>query len=284
MSNSAVHKDTSIHSSRPTEAFYRLRHLLPGAIAMAGVAGYVNSVLLGFFHAPVSHMTGAVSRTGLDLAEREHHDVWAGLMIMGGFLLGAVLAGLMIGAKRLTPNRRFGLALALEGVLLGLATYLLLNNHRMGLPAAALACGLQNAIGSSYCGLQIRTTHITGMVTDLGSMMGQWIRHRWVDRRKFFFFFMVFLGFGVGGYAGALADKKYGPISLVLPAVAVFLAGVAYYLFVTLSSIEMLPDAPARTSHGEPQPETPIVAPPAASERDPVIRRREVTKAPPPSA
>ncbi len=282
MSESPVQKDTSIHSSRPTEAFYRLRHLLPGALAMAGVAGYVNSVVLGFFHAPVSHMTGAVSRTGLDLAEREHHDFWAGLMIMGGFLLGAMIAGLMIGAKKLSPNRRFGIALALEGVLLGLATYLLLNNHRLGLPAAALACGLQNAIGSSYCGLQIRTTHITGMVTDIGTMMGQWIRHRWVDKRKFFFFIAVFLSFGVGGYVGALADKKYGPIALTLPAAAVFVAGVVYYLFVHLTTTEILPDAPPRTSQGEPAlpplPEAPsklqVHLDPLA-ERDPVIRRRE---------
>src|SRR5689334_21907378 len=109
MSEPSIERDTSIHSDRPTEAFYRLRHLLPGAAAMAGVAGYINSVVLGFFHAPVSHMTGAVSRTGLDLAEKDRGDVWAGLMIMGGFLLGAVLAGLLVGARRLTPNRRFGI-------------------------------------------------------------------------------------------------------------------------------------------------------------------------------
>src|SRR6185295_11686497 len=66
--------DTSIHSDRPTEALRRFRHLLPGATAMAAVAGYVNSVVLGFFHTPVSHMTGAVSRTGIDLAG-ERKDV-----------------------------------------------------------------------------------------------------------------------------------------------------------------------------------------------------------------
>jgi uncharacterized membrane protein YoaK (UPF0700 family) len=187
----------------------------------------------------------------------------------------------MIGAKKLSPNRRFGIALALEGVLLGLATFLLLNNHRLGLPAAALACGLQNAIGSSYCGLQIRTTHITGMVTDIGTMMGQWIRHRWVDKRKFFFFIAVFLSFGVGGYVGAVADKRYGPISLTLPAVAVFIAGVVYYLFVEVRAAEILPDAPPRTPQGEPAllPPLPETAPPPplppAPERDPVIRRRE---------
>jgi uncharacterized membrane protein YoaK (UPF0700 family) len=250
--------DTSIHSDRPTEILRRFRHLLPGAAAMAAVAGYVNSVVLGFFHTPVSHMTGAVSRTGVDLAEHRG-EVAANLMIIGGFLLGAVVAGLLVGAKKLTPNRRFGIALVLEGALLGLATFLLLHEHRLGLPAAALACGLQNAIGSSYCGLQIRTTHITGMVTDLGTMIGHWIRHRWVDRRKFLFFLGVFLAFGMGGYAGAVADGKYGPIALTLPAVAVFIAGVVYYLFVHMATAEMLPDAPPRIeSHPLPTPSSDV--------------------------
>jgi len=278
--------DTSIHSDRPTEALRRFRHLLPGATAMAAVAGYVNSVVLGFFHTPVSHMTGAVSRTGIDLAG-ERKDLGASLMIMGGFLFGAILAGLLVGAKKLTPNRRFGIALALEGLLLGLATWLLLHDHRLGLPAAALACGLQNAIGSSYCGLQIRTTHITGMVTDLGTMMGQWIRHRWVDRRKFIFFLMVFLAFGFGGYVGAIADRKYGPIALLVPAVAVFLAGVFYYLFVHIATADMLPDAPPRNYEAAPDARPAIEAHPLPEapqnlhinlekppEPDPIIRRR----------
>lgn len=274
--------DTAVPSERPTKILRKFRHLLPGAAAMAGVAGYVNSVVLGFFRTPVSHMTGAVSRTGVDLAEHQG-DVAANLMIIGGFLLGAVIAGLLVGAKKLTPNRRFGIALALEGVLLGLATYLLLHERRLGLPAAALACGLQNAIGSSYCGLQIRTTHITGMVTDLGTMIGQWIRHRWVDRWKFVFFLVVFFAFGLGGYVGAVADGKYGPLALTLPAVAVFLAGVVYYLFVHMAAAEMLPDAPPLDYEAEPDARPRIEthplpglppAVPGSAGSDPLLRRR----------
>src|SRR5258708_22478190 len=97
-------KDTSVHSQRPNRAFYKLKHLLPGALALAGTAGYVNSVVLGFFHSPVSHMTGAVSRLGLDIAERGGKDIWASVGIVLGFLAGATTAGLLVGARRLGPH------------------------------------------------------------------------------------------------------------------------------------------------------------------------------------
>lgn len=247
-------KDTSIHAQRPNKAFYRLRHLLPGAAALAGTAGYVNSVVLGFFHSPVSHMTGAVSRLGIDIADRSgRHDILAGVLIIIGFLAGSTIAGLILGARRLAPNRRFGAALILEGILLAVATMLLRGEHRLGLPAAALACGLQNAIGSSYCGLQIRTTHVTGIVTDLGLMIGHWMRLHVVDRRKFLFFTVVFLAFGLGGYLGAIADDKFGPISLVLPSAGCVVAGIVYS-FMVIRYGRILPPPPAPPPPNAPPP------------------------------
>ena len=75
---------------------------------MAGVAGYVNSVVLGFFHIPVSHMTGAVSRTGVDLAE-QRGEFWSSLMIIGGFSLATwlseKLSNEVASRTRLTNNR-----------------------------------------------------------------------------------------------------------------------------------------------------------------------------------
>jgi uncharacterized membrane protein YoaK (UPF0700 family) len=136
------------------------------------------------------------------------------------------------------------LALILEGLLLGLATVLLQREHHLGLPAAALACGLQNAIGSSYCGLQIRTTHVTGMVTDLGLMIGHWLRLHVVDRRKFVFYSTVFIAFGVGGYLGGVADNHFGPISLVLPAGGLIVTGLVYRFAVVRYGINILPPPP----------------------------------------
>lgn len=237
-------KDTSVHSPRPRRAALRLPHLLPGGAALAATAGYVNSVVLGFFHAPVSHMTGAVSRVGIDVAERGGRDIWAGVAIIVGFLLGSILAGLLVGARRLAPNRRFGIALALEGVLLAVATLLLRSDQRFGLPFAALACGLQNTMGSSYCGLQIRTTHVTGMVSDLGMMLGHWMRRQPVDFRKFKFFAAVVLAFGLGGYAGAVADIRFGPTALLLPAAGCGIAGIAYSLLVVRLGARILPPPP----------------------------------------
>lgn len=39
-----------------------------GGATLAGVAGFINVCLLGFFHVPVSRMSGAVSRLGGDVA------------------------------------------------------------------------------------------------------------------------------------------------------------------------------------------------------------------------
>ena len=87
-----------------------------------------------------------------------------------------MLAGMIVGAWKLIPGRRYGVAMIVEGCLLGSATRLFLHKHRLALPAVSMACGLQNAMSSSYCGLMIRTTHVTGIVTDIGVMLGHWLR------------------------------------------------------------------------------------------------------------
>lgn len=204
-------------------------HLVPGALVFAAMAGYINSVVLGFFATPVSHMTGAVSHLGVDLAAGRPRDALSSALIVVGFLGGGVLAGMIVGAKKLIPGRRYGLALIVEAGLLGLAVVLLTGRHRLGLPAVAMACGVQNAMTSSYCGLMIRSTHVTGTVTDIGVMLGHWIRHRRLEVWKITFLSAVFLSFGLGGWLGAWIDLRYGPASLVLPALGCAAAGVAVW-------------------------------------------------------
>ena len=117
-----------------------------------------------------------------------------------------------------------------EGCLLGVATFLFVYKQRLALPAVAMACGLQNAMSSSYCGLMIRTTHVTGMMTDIGVMIGHWIRHRQIEGWKLRFLMMVVTAFGVGCWLGQIADVRFGPAVLALPAAGFIIAGTALAL------------------------------------------------------
>ncbi len=205
------------------------KHILWGAMALGGTAGYVNSVTLGFFDTPVSHMSGAVSRLGLEAAEGHVAGALGSLSVIVGFLLGAMMAGIFVGAVKLSPSRRYGAVLMLEGVLLLVATWLLLRKISGGPMLAATACGLQNAMSSSYCGLMIRTTHVSGVVTDLGVMIGHWLRHRRIVTWKLKFLLALLFSFGGGGFVGTFFDLIYGPICLLLPAVSCLVAGAIFY-------------------------------------------------------
>ena len=222
-------------------AFKQVRYLLPGAMALAGTAGFINSVALGFFRTPVSHMTGAVSQFGMDSADGRWLDSFATATIILGFLIGAALNGVIVGALRLIPGRSYGVALIVEGALLGLATALLMNQHRMALPAISMACGLQNAMSSSYCGLMIRTTHVTGIVTDIGVMLGHWLRHRQIEGWKVRFLTTVAVSFGAGCWIGQLADVRIGPVCLAFPALGCVLAGSVLWFAYHRGLVDLMP-------------------------------------------
>lgn len=206
-----------------------MKHIFPGAVALSGTAGYVNSVVLGFFDTPVSHMSGAVSRFGLNIAKMDLHGSLGSLGIVLGFLCGAMLAGVFVGATKLVPSRRFGAVMVIEGLLLLGATWLLMHSSAWGPLLAATACGLQNAMSSSYCGLMIRTTHVSGVVTDMGVMLGHWLRHRRIVTWKLHFLVALLLAFGSGGILGACLDIAYGPLCLLMPAVGCTLAGAVFF-------------------------------------------------------
>lgn len=220
--------------AKPSQALRRaIRRERPwifaGAAALAGLAGFVNVVVLGYFHVPVSHMSGAVSRLSIDLASRDTVDLKLIVGIVAGFLAGSAVSGAVIGGSQLVPGRRYGVTLCLEAALLALATLLLVRHHSLGVPLAAMACGVQNGMASSYLGLTIRTTHVTGIVTDLGVMLGHWVRERRVQGWKLLLLATLLLGFLLGGTAGALALAWIGMWALSLASAGCFVAGLAYF-------------------------------------------------------
>jgi len=198
---------------------------------LSSVAGFVNVVLLGIYHVPVSHMSGAVSRLAIDVTTVNRADLRGALAIFIGFLCGAILSGLIVGATQVRPGRRYGITMMLEGLLLTTSAILLLCQKRSGIPVAAMACGLQNAMASSYYGLIIRTTHVSGMVTDIGVLLGQLIRYRRLEVWKLLLLMMLLGGFFAGGLIGGLAFAKIGTPALFLAASGCLAGGLCYYVW-----------------------------------------------------
>ncbi len=196
-----------------------------GGAALAGIAGFVNACVLGTFQVPVSHMTGAVSRLSRDVATANAADLGTVAALVVGFALGAVGSGIVVGGSSLRPGRRYGAVLVVEGVALALAAVLLGTSTVAGVALAAFACGLQNAMASSYYGLVLRTTHLTGIVTDLGVLLGQRLRGQPVPAWKWVVLGALVAGFFAGGLAGVVAVGRAGPAALGLPAAACLVAG-----------------------------------------------------------
>jgi len=183
-------------------------------------------------------MTGAVSYLGIEYAAGRMHAAIVTLSIILAFMAGAAFGGFIVGAETLGPGRRYGISLIFEGALLAFATVCLLSGGSFGVSLIAMACGLQNATSSSYFGLMIRTTHVTGTVTDIGVMMGHLLRHRHIERRKLVLMVGVVAAFGGGVVAGALSDGIWGSSSLAIAAAGCIVAGGIIALFPKLLGIQ----------------------------------------------
>jgi uncharacterized membrane protein YoaK (UPF0700 family) len=203
-----------------------------GAGALAGVAGIVNVVgFLGFQHQAITHLTGNTSLLGAALASGDLQGAMALLGAIGAFVAGAALSGLVVQDSTLRLGRRYGVVLSLEAALLCAAVPLFEQQRFAGVLCAAVACGLQNAMATTYSGAVVRTSHLSGMFTDLGIMLGHAARRMPVSRRRLWLCLVVIGCFFAGGVLGAWLFASVGYAALYAPAALTGGTGVAYFAY-----------------------------------------------------
>jgi uncharacterized membrane protein YoaK (UPF0700 family) len=214
-------------SAKPTPLWITI-----GALLLSLAAGYVNAVgFLGIHHHGLSHVTGQVTLVSIRLAEGDAADAYRGVTVGLWFFAGAVLSGVILKRAELSRRgRRYGVAMVAEGLLLGVAAALLVRGSDRGEYLAAMACGLQNAMATSYSGSVLRTTHMTGVVTDLGILVGHWLRREPLEVQRLKLLALLLGGFLTGGVLGAVGFVHLGPLALAVPAVVMATAGVGFTL------------------------------------------------------
>lgn len=203
-----------------------------GSFCLAAIAGAVNAIgLLGFDHQGVSHLTGTSTLLGLSLVSLDGSGGLHLFLILLSFVAGAALSGAIINGAVLRLGRRYSVALVIEGLLLLLAMVSLGRGSSSGHFLASAACGLQNGMVSTYSGASIRTTHVSGLFTDLGTMLGARLRGHSIDTRKATLFLLLISGFTLGGSVGAYSFQRLHFVALALPAAGAFCLAAVYWAY-----------------------------------------------------
>jgi uncharacterized membrane protein YoaK (UPF0700 family) len=211
---------------------------------LAFVAGAVNAGGFLAVKRYTSHMTGIVSEVADDLVLGNVALALAGMAFLLAFVSGAATTAVLINwARRRHMHGEYALPLMLEAVLL--LTFGLLGANlnvliEVFVPTTVLILcfimGLQNAIVTKISSAVIRTTHMTGIATDLGIELGRMLYWNYSQKANAAHFVKAdhdrlaihatILGlFFTGGIVGALAFRSIGfyatvPIAAVLMVLA----------------------------------------------------------------
>ena len=198
---------------------------------LAFVAGAANAggfLAVGQY---TSHMTGILSSVADNLVLGQLVLAGAGVGAVLAFLLGAMTTAWLVNwGLRRELRSAYGLPLMLEASLLlvfGLFGAAISLFTTVFLPlTVVLLCfimGLQNAVITKISRAVIRTTHITGLLTDFGIELGKLLYvnrqlgHQPVraNRQRLRVHGQLIACFFLGGLAGALGFKYAGYISTV---------------------------------------------------------------------
>lgn len=201
-----------------------------GAFLLALNAGMLNVMgLITVLHQSISHMTGNVSLFALALLDTNYDLlVYLGLITLC-FVIGSFYSGVILGNSNVQLGKRYGMPLTLVSIFILLCWLFLPYFPRYALLWASTAMGIQNAMVSHYRGTIIRTTHLSGVLTDIGLALGYIARGLKVDPRRLILHFLILFGFLLGGILAAILYHYLHIDAFLIPALLMGVISIQYW-------------------------------------------------------
>jgi uncharacterized membrane protein YoaK (UPF0700 family) len=205
------------------------RWLLPAGAVMSVIGGIINTIcLLSFVRQPVTHVTGSVSSFAAAIAVGDSAALLRFAAVLGAFFAGAMAGGAIARERTLALGRRYGVGMLAQAVALAAAAPLLDAHNILGVCLAAFAASLQNALASTFSGALVRTSHLTGMVTDLGIYLAHALLRLPIVRLRVRISVTIVFGFLFGSLLGAVGLRYLGNGMLYVLAVPIGVAAIGY--------------------------------------------------------
>jgi uncharacterized membrane protein YoaK (UPF0700 family) len=186
------------------------RWILLGGSVLSLMGGFINAIgFVSVYHEAVTHLTGTTTTLGIAVANGDTRAALPLIATIFFFVLGAAVSAFFIKDAVLQLGRRYGAVMAL----------------------ATGACGMQNGMVSAFSGAVVRTTHVSGIMTDLGILFGQSLRGLPVDKRKAKLYSALAGSFFAGAIFGAWCFVRLGALALCVPATVLFSVGICYIVY-----------------------------------------------------
>jgi uncharacterized membrane protein YoaK (UPF0700 family) len=199
--------------------------VLLGGCLLAFLAAAVNADFMLRLGISISHLTGDLSRITIDSVKAgPSREASMLLLSVTGFVGGAATGGFFIHHPSLELGRPYGRSLIAIGGLLLISQAVAPQSALLACFLAAAACGFQNSLATRFRGVILRTTHITGLLTDLGQGIGMKLRGHQIELWKITTPFLLGASFALGATAGAILNVFYHLPVTVLCA-GIYIAG-----------------------------------------------------------
>jgi len=144
-----------------------------------------------------------------------------------------MLVGAFIKREKFHYSRSYGFLLIFESVLLFFCAHLYNQENIQGIIVASFSMGLQNSLFTNFSGAVVRTTHVTGLLTDIGIHFGHLIR--WREKTKEFWrvyiLIPLFFGFISGGVLGTWSFDIMGVWAFIIPAIILGTIGTVWSIW-----------------------------------------------------
>ena len=189
-------------------------HNIRLAALLCLTAGFVNVAGFLAFSVLTTNVTGHVALFADNLAHGDFATARVVGLWMFLFLLGAFLSSIIV--NNIFHNKQYSYVIPIVteiAILIMVASYGYHFNRTVGeteffAGSLLFAMGMQNALVSMVSGSVVRTTHLTGMFTDLGIELAALIRHTGLGKKELkdkillrvIIIFFFFLGGILGGY------------------------------------------------------------------------------------
>lgn len=219
-------------------------HNLRLAILLCLNAGFINAAGFIAFAVLTTNVTGHAALLAVNLAEEHWRSARMVVLWLFLFLAGAFCSGCYIGRNGRNQAAAYSAPIIVIMLIVGFVA-LYGPHYQQTLPeteyfagSLLFAMGMQNALVSMISGSVVRTTHLTGMFTDLGidlsALAISGFKPEATLKRRILLRISIIISFLAGAVAGALCFNNMSFSAFYIPTGLLFIALFYDYLRVKL--------------------------------------------------